>query len=122
MAVARNLLISLGLDASMVASFAAVCVVAALIWARRSAVQISHALAAAGVGCVVGFGWLLIYLISQSSCDVVAISSVTFTGPSADTLMALINAPDVPLGFGIGLVPGVFVGAGIMALVSQEAK
>ena len=37
--------------------------------------------------------------------------SVTFTGPSADTLMALIVRPDVALNFGIGLVPGVFAGS-----------
>jgi uncharacterized membrane protein YedE/YeeE len=92
------------------------------VWARRNAVSSSQTIAAATVGFVVGLGWLLTYLIAESSFEVVAISSVTFTGPSADTLMGLINSPNLPLGFGIGLVPGVFLGAGVMALVSGEAK
>ena len=36
--------------------------------------------------------------------------------------MGLINSPNLPLGFGVGLVPGVFLGAAMMALISQEAK
>jgi len=63
---------------------------------------------------------LLTYRIAQISFEVVPISSVTFTGPSADTLMGLINSPSLPLGFGVGLVPGVFVGAGAMALLTRE--
>jgi len=53
---------------------------------------------------------------------VVQVSSVTFTGPSTDTLMGLVNSVQLPLSFGGGLVPGVFVGAGAMALATREAK
>lgn len=118
----RNLLEMIGLNAVGAAALAAITLCLALIWARRNDVQMSHVFAAASVGLVVGLGWLLTFLISQNSFDVVAISSVTFTGPSTDTLMALVNAPDLPMGFGIGLVPGVFLGAGIMALLTKEAK
>jgi uncharacterized membrane protein YedE/YeeE len=48
------------------------------------------------------------------------VSSVTFTGPATDTLMALVTQRSVPLSFGIGLVPGVFVGAGFAALLAGE--
>jgi uncharacterized membrane protein YedE/YeeE len=51
-----------------------------------------------------------------------SVESVSFTGPSADTLMALINEPSLPLGFGIGLVPGVFAGSLLASLVSGEFR
>jgi uncharacterized membrane protein YedE/YeeE len=36
--------------------------------------------------------------------------------------MGLVNSTTIPMGFGIGLVPGVFVGAGAMALATKEAR
>lgn len=119
---ARNLLDQIGMSPLVAAILAAIAFVFALLWARRSGVQTTRALAAAIVGAAVGLGWLLTYLIAQSSFEVVAILSVTFTGPSTDTLMGLVNSPDLPLGFGVGLVPGVFAGAGVMALLTREAK
>jgi uncharacterized membrane protein YedE/YeeE len=85
-------------------------------------VQVSRIIAGVLVGAAVALGWIATYGIAQSSFEVIAISSVTFTGPSADTLMGLINSPSLPLDFGVGLVPGVFIGAGCMALVSREWK
>ncbi|CAN0590742.1 unnamed protein product, partial [Ectocarpus sp. 12 AP-2014] len=99
---ARNLLEILGLSAWHAAVCAAFALALSFAWAHRNAVKVSHALSAAGVGSAVGLGWLLTYLIAQNSFDVVTISSVTFTGPSTDTLMAFVNAPDIPLGFGMG--------------------
>ena len=58
----------------------------------------------------------------QVHFDPVAVSSVTFTGPATDTLMGLINARELTLGFSIGLVPGVFVGAAAMALRAGEFR
>jgi uncharacterized membrane protein YedE/YeeE len=56
------------------------------------------------------------------SFDVVAVTSITFTGPATDTLMGLVSQSSLPLVFGVGLVPGVFVGAGAMAIMKGEAK
>ncbi|MEZ5799743.1 MAG: hypothetical protein R3D29_03695 [Nitratireductor sp.] len=36
---------------------------------------------------------------------------MSFTGPSANTLMALVTDPSIPLTFDTGLVPGVFAGS-----------
>jgi uncharacterized membrane protein YedE/YeeE len=118
----RNILSYTGLSSTVVAVGAAFALIVALVLARRHKVVQTQALAAAGVGFAVGLGWLLTYTIAQSSFEVVAISSVTFTGPSTDTLMGLVNSSDLPLGFGVGLVPGVFVGAGGMALLTREAR
>ena len=95
---------------------------AAVVFGIRAHTKATHIVAALFVGGAVALGWGLTCAIAQTSFDVVPISSVTFTGPSTDTLMGLVNSTTLPLGFGVGLVPGVFVGAGVMALVTKEAK
>ena len=67
-------------------------------------------------------GWLVTYTLSQHAFEPTTVKSVSFTGPSADTLMGLINSPSVPLGFDIGLVPGVFAGSLLAALIGREWK
>lgn len=120
--VTRSLLEQTGLSSALAALIAAIALGVALWHSHRQQVQISHAVAALGVGFAVALGWLGTYAVAMNSFEVVAISSVTFTGPSTDTLMGLVNSTQLPLGFGIGLVPGVFVGAGAMALATKEAK
>jgi uncharacterized membrane protein YedE/YeeE len=97
---------------------------AGLVWAlwlaRRARVEISAGLSAVGVGLAVFAGWLVTYTMSQHSFTPITIKSVSFTGPSADTLMGLINAPSVPLGFDTGLVPGVFAGAMFASLIARD--
>nr|WP_239029974.1 YeeE/YedE family protein [Nereida sp. MMG025] len=117
---ARSMLVQLGWSPLFAAICAGVGLVIALMFARRSGQAGSRVLAAAMVGGAVWLGWMMTFAISQTSFDVVAVSSVTFTGPSTDTLMGLVNSTDLPLGFGVGLVPGVFVGAAVMALLSGE--
>ena len=64
-------------------------------------------------------GWVLTYGLAQVSFDPVSITSATFSGPSASTLMFFLT-PNPVLDFDIGLVPGVFLGAfGSAALAGQ---
>lgn len=119
---ARNLLSILGLTSPMAAALAAVVLVAGVALARRRDVTAPRTLAAAFVGFAVALGWLLTYRLAQTSFEVVPISSVTFTGPSTDTLMGLVNERALPVSFGVGLVPGVFAGAGLMALLTREFR
>lgn len=118
----RNMLSQIGMGAPLAAVLAGAGLVAALVLSRKRLVPSSEALAGAGVGVAVGLGYLLTYAIAQTSFEPIAISSVTFTGPSTDTLMGLVNEAELPWGFGLGLVPGVFVGAGGMALLRGEAQ
>jgi len=118
----RNMLAQIGMNATVAALLAGAGLVAALIFAHRRHVPLSEALAGVGVGTAVGLGWVLTYTIAQNSFEMVAISSVTFTGPSTDTLMGLVNEAVLPWGFGMGLVPGVFIGAGGMAVARREFK
>ncbi len=118
----RNMLAQSGLTSTTAAIIAAVALGCALWHGRQQQVKASHIVASMGVGLAVGLGWLGTYLVASHSFEVVAISSVTFTGPSTDTLMGLVNSAQLPMGFGVGLVPGVFLGAGAMALATKEAK
>ena len=106
----------------MVLGGAVIVLAASLIWAFQQEIPFSRTAGAFIVGLSIGAGWLGTYLVSQASFEVISVSSVTFTGPSADTLMGLVNERSLPLGFGSGLVPGVFVGALGMAILSKEAR
>lgn len=93
----------------------------ALWFGRFRGLSASILASATIVGLAVCAGWLMTYAIASTSFEVVAVQSVTFTGPSTDTLMALINESTIPLTFGLGLVPGVFLGAMCVALIKGEA-
>jgi uncharacterized membrane protein YedE/YeeE len=71
-------------------------------------------------GVAVALGWFLTSWHASWSFEIIKVQSVTFTGPSADTLMALINSPNMPKNFATGLVPGVFFGSMVAALLTQQ--
>lgn len=114
----RSLAAMLGLGHGVLAMIGLAGVAAAWMLGARTNVAVSRRLFALGVGGAVTLGWFATYSIAQVSFDVVPISSVTFTGPATDTLMVLVTQRDIVLSFGIGLVPGVAIGAGTAALVS----
>jgi uncharacterized membrane protein YedE/YeeE len=118
----RDLMQGLGLSRPMVLGAALLALGLSLGLAHRRGVTPGAALAGIGVGLAVTLGWVLTYDIAQTSFEIVPVSSVTFTGPATDTLMALVTQRSVPLSFGIGLVPGVFLGAGGAALLGGEWK
>ncbi len=117
---ARNLLAFVGLTSTSAAVASAVALLVALAFAFRRQVKPNRVIAAVLVGLAVAMGWIFTYAIAQNSFEVIPIASVTFTGPATDTLMGLVNAPVLPASFGVGLVPGVVLGAGAMAVFSRE--
>ncbi len=90
--------------------FSMLFLMAVLAMGHKRGASVGTLVAASLVGFVVYVGWQVTYLISAVSFEIVQVQSVTFTGPSTDTLMALVNARSIPAGFGVGLVPGVFIG------------
>ncbi|MBJ6609932.1 MAG: YeeE/YedE family protein [Candidatus Thiothrix moscowensis] len=96
--------------------------VVALWLAKRHEVSKWWSFAAVITGLSVAMGWALTSWQASNSFDLVAVKSVSFTGPSADTLMGLINQPHLPLSFDVGLIPGVFLGALLAALLTREFK
>ncbi|CAA6808152.1 MAG: Lipocalin-related protein and Bos/Can/Equ allergen, partial [uncultured Thiotrichaceae bacterium] len=97
----------------------AIFLIAAVWYARKHQVNKWWAVAAVVTGLSVTLGWVLTSWHAANSFDIIAIKSVSFTGSSADTLMALINQPVIPMSFDIGLVPGVFLGSMLAAMVTR---
>ncbi|MDH5528625.1 MAG: YeeE/YedE family protein [Paracoccaceae bacterium] len=93
----------------------------ALYLAYRNRMGARALIFASGVGFAVALGWVSTFALAQVSFDPVAISSATFTGPSAKTLMFFLE-PQRVLEFDIGLIPGVFFGAFIAALLTGELQ
>ena len=118
----RDLLAQFGLSNGMAAMIGSAVLCAAIVFGMRKGLPATRIIAALGVGLAVALGWLGTYAIASNSFEVIAISSITFTGPSTDTLMGLVNSTSLPLVFGVGLVPGVFIGSGAMALITKEAR
>jgi uncharacterized membrane protein YedE/YeeE len=75
-----------------------------------------------GVGGMIAAGWLFTYSLSYQSWDPVQVESLSFTGPSADTLMLFLSPVGSAVDFDNGLVPGVFLGAFLAALVCRDLK
>ncbi|WP_317057525.1 YeeE/YedE family protein [Roseovarius rhodophyticola] len=118
----RNIANAVGVDAGIVTLLSTFFLIGALIWGARQKLAISQLVAAFLVGLAVCTGWFLTAKIAAASFEVIAVQSVTFTGPSTDTLMALVGSREIPLTFGFGLVVGVFLGALIFAIASGEAR
>lgn len=116
----RDIAALLGVSPLVVTALAAAGVLAALVLAMLRGLGLRYMLGAALVGLAVAGGWAATYAIAQVSFEVVPLSSVTFTGPATDTLMVLVAQRDVELSFGIGLVPGVAVGAALAAWIGGD--
>lgn len=76
---------------------------------------------ASGGGFAVALGWVLTFSLAQVAFEPVSVTSATFSGPSASTLMFFLT-DDPVLDFDIGLVPGVFLGAFLAAAVRRELR
>lgn len=93
----------------------------ALYLARRNAIGPRVLIFASGVGFAVALGWGLTFGLAQVAFEPVSVSSATFSGPSASTLMFFLTQDPV-LDFDIGLVPGVFLGAFLAAALTRELE
>ncbi|WP_422377928.1 YeeE/YedE family protein [Roseibium sp.] len=116
----NDLTAHLGLTPAITISFAAVWLLAGLVFAWRVRVRIWQLLAAAGAGLAIPLAWWFTSAMARQAFDPVQVEGVTFTGPSADTLMLVLSPPGNVLDFDIGLVPGVFLGSFLAALLTRE--
>ncbi|KPN64594.1 lipocalin [Aliiroseovarius crassostreae] len=94
---------------------------AVLALARRSNLGARRLIFGSGVGFAVALGWVLTFQLSQAAFAPVTVTSATFTGPSANTLMFFLTSDPV-LEFDVGLVPGVVIGAFAASYLSGEFK
>ncbi len=91
----------------------------ALVLAYRNQIGFMRLVMASGVGFSIALGWILTSLLASVSFDPVTVQSATFTGPSANTLMFFLTRNPV-IKFEIGLIPGVFLGAFLAAVIARE--
>lgn len=119
----RDMMAVLGFDGSSVPILLATgLLLTAVILAWRNRLSPWVGAGAFGVGAMVAIGWLFTYVMSYQSFDPILVKSISFIGPSTDTLMALINEPSIPLSFDLGMVPGVFAGSFLAAVITRDLK
>lgn len=75
-----------------------------------------------GSGLMVAAAWGFSQWVARESFDPVQIQGLTFSGPSAEWLMRVVQWPAPPIGFEFGLMPGVFIGSLIGALIGKDWK
>lgn len=92
----------------------------ALYFAWRNAVGLRVLVMASGVGFAIPLAWLFTYTLAQQSFTPLPIEGITFSGPSAATLMFFLQPHEA--NFAIGLVPGAFLGAFLAAAFTGELE
>lgn len=120
----RDLTVLTGLGRGGALIFAAVWLVAAIVWARRQKVAPWGWAGASAVGLAIAGAWWFTASVAATSMEagLAPIQALSFTGPSAEVLSRVLFAPDRPPTFDFGLVPGVFLGAFVAAALFGELK
>ncbi len=119
---ARDLIAILGLNGDSALVIGLIGLAAAVFYSIRNKISPWRVAGALGVGLMIACAWLFTYSLSYQSFEPVPVMSISLIGPSADTLMTLINTPTIPFNFDMGLVPGIFLGSLIAALLSRTMK
>ena len=119
---ARSLLARVGAGHWDGLVFGALWLVVAVIFSLRSGNRPWMWSGGIGTGLAVALAWWFSYAVSQASFDPVQIQGLTFSGPSAEWLMRVLASPAPPFGFDAGMLPGVFIGSFLGALIGREWK
>ena len=96
----------------------ALIAVAALAFALRSGNRAGTLVLAAVLGLLVPLAWVGTGYVLYDDFDPIAMESLSFTSPAADTIFYTVASTAIAPGFGIGLMGGVVFGALIAALLS----
>ncbi|GAA5065380.1 YeeE/YedE family protein [Roseibacterium beibuensis] len=102
------------------AVWAALLAVAALGVAWRSGAGLWMLSGAALLGALVPLGWVGTGFVLYDEFDPIALESLSFTKPWADSLFWGVAASLVEPGFGVGLIGGVLAGAIVAAIAARR--
>ena len=94
-----------------------VIALAALAFAARSGNPITTLVMAALLGALVPAGWIGTGHVLYDDFDPVALESLSFTAPYADTLFWTVASTSIPANFGVGLIGGTLLGAFLSSLL-----
>jgi uncharacterized protein len=110
----------LGISAGGAYLFGSLWLMAGLALAWRNRNSVWQTVAAVGAGLAVPLALWFTTAMTRQAFDPVQVEGVTFTGPSADMLMLFLSSPSEGLDFNSGLVPGVFLGSFLAALLTRQ--
>ncbi|MGC9371211.1 MAG: YeeE/YedE family protein [Paracoccaceae bacterium] len=117
-----TLTLPLGEAAALSTPWAVALAFALLGWAVTSGARRGHLAGAAALGLLVPLGWVGTGFVLYDDFDPIALESLSFTAPAADSLFWTVAASAVPARFGVGLVGGVLIGAAVLALISGRFR
>lgn len=95
---------------------------AALAFAARSGNRLTHLAMAAAIGLLVPLGWVGTGFILYDDFDPIAMESLSFTAPLADTLFWTVASTSIAPGFGVGLFGGVLLGALVASVLFGDFR
>ena len=119
---ARDLLATLGLTHFGGEVLGLLWLAVALYFAWRSKLGGWLWLGGIGTGLMVAAAWGFSQWVARNSFNPIQIQGLTFSGPSAEWLMRVLQRPAPAVGFEFGLLPGVFAGSWIGAWVGKDFK
>jgi uncharacterized membrane protein YedE/YeeE len=111
----------IGLPAWVGLALAGLFIAMSVVIARRVRPRWRDVLGALGVGVAVAATWVFTSRLAAASFDPQPVKSLSFTGPSANMLMLVLQT-GLRWDFDIGLVPGVFLGSFLAGLRGGELK
>jgi uncharacterized membrane protein YedE/YeeE len=117
---ARDLVLSLGGRESDKLPVALGWLGIAAIFAARGRVPLWGWIGGIGAGLSVVLAYFLTHQIGLAAMETGTAKGVTFSGPSAEVLMRVLMRANKPVGFDTLLVPGVFLGSAVAALLARE--
>lgn len=119
---ARDLLALVGIGHGGGLAFGLLWLLAGAWFAGRHRVNGWGWIGGLGTGVMVALAWWFTFEMSSRTFDPTPVKSLSFTGPSADMLMLVLSPPGQLLNFDLGMVPGVFLGSFVAALLARELK
>lgn len=120
---ARDLLSVLGLGHGGGLALGLIWALAAAYFVRRSRSSSLWMWAGGiGTGLMVAAAWAFSQWVAMSSFEAIQIQGITFSGPSAEWLMRVLQLPAPRIGFEFGMLPGVFAGSLLGAVIGRDLK
>lgn len=121
---ARDLLATFGLGhgTGLAIGAATLLLVVVMAWRGLAGLGAWGWIGGIGTGLMVAAAWGFSQWVASQSFEPVQIQGLTFSGPSAEWLMRVLQLPGPRIGFEFGMLPGVFVGSLLGAWIGRDFR